>query len=271
MPIIAAIQMCSSDKVEDNLKTAERLIVEAAKNNAELVVLPEMFAIMGKKDTDKIAVKEKFGIGKIQDFLSNTAKKYNVWIVGGTIPLESTSENKVFASSLVYDNQGKCIARYDKIHLFDVTLPSGEKYQESTSTEAGDHITVIDTPFGKLAVVVCYDLRFPLLFQVLREKGVDIIAVPTAFTEKTGKDHFHTLVKARALDTFSFVIASCQYGEHASGRKTYGHSMMVGPWGNTLDEISENKEGIVYATLDLNEIQKVRQSIPTHLHTRKDL
>lgn len=268
MQKIAAIQMCSSYNVDENLMTAEKLISEASKNGAQLVVLPEMFAIMGRVATDKAMIAEKYHDGKIQSFLSDCAKKYNLWIVGGTIPIQCEDKHKVRAACIVYDNTGNAVARYDKIHLFDVQLSETEKYQESDTTEAGDTIVVIDTPVGKLGLAVCYDIRFFSLFTELMNHGAEIIAIPAAFTVKTGEAHWELLTRARAVDTFCYIVGSAQSGTHDNGRQTYGHSLIVGPWGTVVSEITEPNVGIAYADIDLEKLHEIRNKIPALQHRK---
>src|SRR3990167_4369400 len=193
MTKIAAIQLCSSDNLNENLKITQALMETAAKNGAQLIVLPENFALMDRASHDIVKQQEIFGQGKIQKFLSDCAKDFRVWILGGTIPLRCNNPHKKFASCLVYDGQGLCVARYDKIHLFDVTLANHEKHCESDSTEPGDKVVVIPTPFGKLGLAVCYDLRFPELFRQLFNLGAEIIVLPAAFTALTGKAHWEVL------------------------------------------------------------------------------
>ena len=266
MTKIAAIQMCSSHLVDENLKSAAKLINEAAQNNAKLVVLPEMFAIMGLKPTDKIAVKEKFGQGKIQSFLAEHAKKNNVWIVGGTIPIECKDENRVRAASLVFDNKGEFITRYDKTHLFDVVLSEKEIYKESDTTEPGNELVVVDTPFGKLGLGVCYDIRFPELFRCLFNKGAEIIALPSAFTVPTGEAHWELLARSRAVENFCYLVGACQGGTHSSGRKTYGNSIIVEPWGAISSKKEGVEPGVIYSKIDLKKIHEARKSIPISNH-----
>lgn len=263
MPKVAAIQMCSSDVVEDNLKAAGKLIQQAASYDAKLIVLPEMFAIMGKQQGDAVKVKENAGHGKIQDFLAEQALKSGCWIVSGTIPLASDNPAKIRAASLVYNHKGEVVARYDKMHLFDVKLSEQESYHESDSTSAGNDVVVIDTPVGKLGLIVCYDIRFSALFIELIKKGAEIIAVPAAFTQKTGKAHWHLLSRARAVETFCYVVGACQSGIHASGRGTYGHSLIINPWGEILDELNRAGEGIAYADIDLAALYRIRLEIPS--------
>ena len=268
MKKIAAIQMSSSDNVDENLSQAEQLISKASSQGALLVVLPEMFAIMGKTPTDKVDVAEEYGNGKIQSFLSRCAKQYNIWIVGGTIPLQCEDKNKVRAACIVYDSTGKSVARYDKIHLFDAKLSETENYQESDTTEPGNSVVIIDSPVGKLGLVVCYDIRFPTLLTKLMNRGVEIITIPAAFTVKTGEAHWKLLTRARAVDTFSYIIGSAQSGAHASGRKTYGHTLIVNPWGTVVSEIAEAGNAIAYADIDLKQLREIRKSIPVLQHKK---
>lgn len=267
MPRIAAIQMCSSHIINDNFLVASKLIKEASQNNAKLIVLPEMFAIMGLTPNDKVSAKERFGHGKIQSFLSEQAKKNHVWIVGGTIPIECKNKNKVRAASLVYAANGELVARYDKIHLFDVTISATEIYKESDTTEPGDDIVVMATPFGKLGLAVCYDVRFPELFRCLLAKGAEIIVLPAAFTVKTGEAHWELLARSRAVENFCYVIGACQGGVHSSGRKTYGHSIIVEPWGGVIAR-KEHGSGVIYADIDLAKVYEARKSIPIGEHQK---
>lgn len=227
-----------------------------------------MFAIMSDKVTTKIDVKEPFGVGKIQSFLSSQAKTNKVWIVGGTIPITCHDEKKIKAASLVYDNTGNCVARYDKIHLFDVVLSDNEVYLESDSTEPGNSLCIVETPFGKIGLAVCYDLRFPELFRCLFNEGVEIIILPTAFTEQTGKAHWEILARSRAIENFSYFIGSCQGGIHPNGRKTYGNSIIVGPWGDVISKKETIEPGIIYGNIDLDNVYKARKSIPIQKHQR---
>lgn len=259
--IIAAAQMCSSDDVDENLKTASRLIREAHSNGAKLIVLPEMFAVM--KDEVKSRIKEPLGQGKIQSFLSNEAQQNNIWIVGGTIPIATEREDKFAAASLVYDTDGKNVARYDKIHMFDVKLSAAEIYQESERILPGSKTIVVDTPIGKLGLAVCFDVRFPDQFKELVKKGAEVIALPSAFTIKTGKAHWELLLRSRAIDNFCYMVGACQGGEHANGRKTFGNSMIVGPWGDIITRLDDNSIGVIYARIDLKKVYEARQMIPT--------
>jgi len=266
MKKIAAIQLSSTDNVDENLQTTAKLIRKAADNGAQLIVLPEMFAIMGKHAADKVSVSEKYGDGKIQSFLSDCAKKYNTWIVGGTIPIACENKTKVRAACIVYNDNGNAVARYDKIHLFDATLSETESYLESDTTEPGNSIVLVDTPCGKLGLAVCYDIRFPTLFTELMNRGAEIIAIPAAFTVKTGEAHWKLLARARAVDTFSYIIGAAQSGTHANSRQTYGHTLIVDPWGTVCSEIIELGNAIAYAVIDLNTLREIRKSIPVMEH-----
>lgn len=268
MTICAAIQMASGPQVSANLLEAEKLIAEAAAAGAKLVALPENFAIMGMNELDKVKVREQDGSGPIQDFLAGVAKKYGVWVVGGTIPLAADAPNKVRATCLIFDDQGRRVARYDKIHLFDVSVPdSSEVYRESDSVEAGNQPCVIDTPFGKLGIAVCYDLRFPEFFRPMSRQGLDILVIPSAFTAKTGAAHWEILLRARAIENLSYVIAPNQGGFHINGRQTYGHSMIIDPWGVVLD-CYKTGAGFVYGDIDKNRLEKTRASFPVLEHRR---
>jgi len=259
---VAAIQMASGPYVSANLSEAERLIEIAVNQGARLVVLPEYFAIMGLKDTDKIKVREEEGQGQIQDFLSKTAKRNKVWIIGGSVPLATKSPGKVRNSCLVYDDKGKQVARYDKIHLFGLDL-GNEHYHEENTIEPGNTIKVVDTPFGKIGLSICYDLRFPELYRAMGE--VNIIVVPSAFTDTTGKAHWESLVRARAIENLCYVIAPAQGGYHISGRETHGNSMIVDPWGVILDRLPRGS-GVVMATINPKYQESLRKSLPALQH-----
>lgn len=259
---VAAIQMASGPYVSANLTEAERLIEIAVNQGAKLVVLPEYFAIMGLKETDKVLVREAEGKGPIQNFLSKTAKKHRIWLIGGSVPLESNFPNKVRNSCLVYDDKGKQVARYDKIHLFGLNL-GNEHYHEEKTIEAGDIVKVVDTPFGKIGLSICYDLRFPELYRAMGE--VNIIVVPSAFTDTTGKSHWESLVRARAIENLSYVIAPAQGGYHLSGRETHGNSMIVDPWGVILDRLPRGS-GVVIGTINKKYQASLRNSLPALQH-----
>ncbi|OGT30676.1 MAG: hypothetical protein A3E87_06865 [Gammaproteobacteria bacterium RIFCSPHIGHO2_12_FULL_35_23] len=268
MTKIAAIQLCSTNDLNKNLQTAACLIKEAAQTGAKLAVLPEMFPLLGTDPKELLAIKENYGTGKIQDFLKEQAINNNLWIAGGTIPLSSAQSNKVFAACIIYNNLGHQVACYNKIHLFDVVISEKEFYKESTVTEPGNTLVVIDSPIGKLGIAVCYDIRFPSLFTSLLNLGAEVFAIPTAFTVKTGIAHWHTLTRARAIENLCYVVGACQFGTHANGRQTYGHSLIVEPWGQIIQEIQEPRTGIVCAEIDLAYLHKLRASLPTQKHQR---
>lgn len=259
---IAAIQMASGPNVGANLSEAERLIEIAVNQGAKLIALPEYFAIMGLKDTDKVAVKEEEGHGQIQDFLSTTAKKHKIWLIGGSVPLACSLPKKVRNSCLVYDDKGKLVARYDKIHLFGLDL-GNEHYHEEQTIEPGNAIKVVNTPFGKIGLSICYDLRFPELYRAMGE--VNMIVVPSAFTDTTGKAHWESLIRARAIENLSYVIAPAQGGYHISGRETHGNSMIVDPWGVVLDRLARGS-GVVMATMNPKYQASLRNSLPALQH-----
>jgi deaminated glutathione amidase len=259
---VAAIQMASSPHVHANLVEAERLIDLAAKDGAKIVVLPEYFCLMGSKDTDKVAIRENEGDGQIQRFLARMAKIYKIWLIGGSIPLVSNYPTKVRNSCLVYNDQGQQVARYDKIHLFGLDLGT-EHYHEENTIESGDKVVVVDTPYGKIGLSICYDLRFPELYRAMGV--VDMIVVPSAFTETTGKAHWETLVRARAIENQCYVIASAQGGYHLAGRETHGNSMIVDPWGVVLDRLPRGS-GVVLANINPQYLQSLRNSLPALKH-----
>jgi deaminated glutathione amidase len=259
---IAALQMVSAPRVQDNLAEAGRLIAQAAAQGAQLVALPEYFCIMGMKDTDKVAVREAEGDGPIQAFLSDAAKKHGVWVVGGSVPLVSADPQRVRNSCLVYDHAGKQVARYDKIHLFGFQM-GAEKYQEERTIEPGATPVVVDTPFGRIGLSICYDLRFPELYRAL--KNIDIIFVPSAFTETTGRAHWETLLRARAIENLAYVVAPAQGGRHENGRETHGDTMIVDPWGAVLNRLPRGA-GVVIADINLSHLQGLRRNLPALDH-----
>lgn len=259
---IAGIQMASGPNVSANLSETERLIEIAVAQGAKLVTLPEYFAIMGLKDTDKVAAREKEGNGPIQRFLSHMAKKHRIWLIGGSVPMEASSPNKVRNACLVFDPTGKQVARYDKIHLFGLDLGS-EHYHEETTIEPGNKVVVLDTPLGKIGLSICYDLRFPELYRAMGE--VDLIVVPAAFTDTTGKAHWETLIRARAIENLCYVLAPAQGGYHISGRETHGNSMIVDPWGVVLDRLPRGS-GVVIAGFNPAYQASLRKSLPALKH-----
>lgn len=295
MKKFAAIQMTSGPEVAPNLAAAETLLAAAAAAGAGLVALPENFALMARSDAERLAVAEDDGHGPIQAFLADCARRHGVWLVGGTLPIKTAQPKKVRSACLLFDDQGRRVARYDKIHLFDATIPNGEhnfagseigqpkagpvrgepqgrgeQYRESTVFEPGTEAVVADTPFGKLGLAVCYDLRFPELFRAMLDRGAEVFAVPSAFTALTGRAHWDVLVRARAIENLAWVIAPAQGGRHASGRETYGHSMVVSPWGEILTH-QENGPGVVLAVCDPLRQREIRAQLPSLQHRKLNI
>ncbi|MFA6903963.1 MAG: carbon-nitrogen hydrolase family protein [Gallionellaceae bacterium] len=259
---VAALQMASGPNVAGNLSEARRLIENAVAQGARLVVLPEFFSIMGMKEDDVLAAREQPGSGVMQDFLSEMARKHSIWVVGGSIPLVANAANKIRNACLMFDEHGKQVARYDKIHLFNLDLGT-EHYHEGNTIEAGNQVVVIDSPFGRIGLAICYDLRFPELFRAM--KNVDIVVLPSAFTATTGKMHWETLVRARAIENLTYVIAAAQGGYHVNGRETHGHSMIVDPWGRVLDVLPRGS-GVVLAEVNPSYQASLRASLPALTH-----
>jgi len=259
---VAAVQMISSPSVPDNIATARRLVTQAAAAGAQLVLLPEYWAIMGVHDTDKVGVAEPLGSGPIQDFMSGLARELGIWLIGGTLPLASDDPDKVINTTLVYNPQGEHAGRYDKIHLFGFTKGT-ESYNESKTIVPGKNIGVIEAPFGKVGMSVCYDLRFPELFRAMGP--VALIVLPAAFTYTTGMAHWEILLRARAIENQCYVLAAAQGGIHPNGRRTWGHSMLIDPWGTVKSVLAEG-EGVVHGDIDLTFMEGVRQSLPALKH-----
>lgn len=258
--------MNSSADVAANLRQAGALLEEAKARGAVVAVLPENFPFVGAGRQDKIAVAEAPGTGPIQSFLSETARRLSLWVVAGTIPLRVEGETRVAPASVVYDAQGRSVARYDKIHLYDVDIPGrGESYRESASMAPGKLPMLIDTPIGRVGLTVCYDMRFPELFRQLSSDGAQVFTVPAAFTVPTGRAHWETLLRARAIENLCHVIAPGQTGFHADGRETYGDSMIIDHWGRILARLPRGT-GVVVADIDLEAQARVRESFPALQH-----
>ncbi len=268
MTAVAAIQMTTSADVAGNLAESGRLLGEARSRGAQVAVLPENFAFMGMSESDKFAIAEEQGAGPIQEFVASTARELGMWIVAGTIPLRIAGEPRLAAASLVFDHEGCCVARYDKIHLFDVEIPGREeRYQESASVRPGAEPVCVDTPAGRLGLAVCYDVRFPELFRRLLELGAQWFCLPSAFTAPTGRAHWETLLRARAIENLCHVVAPAQSGFHQNGRETYGDSMIVDCWGRVLARLPRGT-GVVVANIDLVRQREVRQNFPSVTHRR---
>jgi predicted amidohydrolase len=263
---VAALQMTSGPDVAANLEQARLLLEDAAARGARLAALPENFSFMGLKDADKRTVAERDGAGAAQDFLSASARRLRLWIVGGTVPLIGSGDGRVAAASLVYDSDGQRVARYDKIHLFDVDIPGrAESYRESAHVAPGAQAAVLDTPVGRLGLSVCYDVRFPELYRHLSAAGAQILTVPAAFTSPTGRAHWETLLRARAIENLCYVVAPAQSGFHPSGRETYGDSMIVDYWGRILQRVPRGR-GCAVAEVDLSRQAGVRETFPALVH-----
>ncbi len=259
---VAAIQMVAGTSIPSNLEEASRLIEMAASRGAKLAALPEYFFLMGMNESDKVAASEEDGSGPIQEFLSATAKRLGIWLIGGSVPLTSSRPDKVRNSCLVYDDTGNRMARYDKIHLFGLELGS-EHYSEEKTIEAGNKVVSFESPFGRIGLSICYDLRFPELYRSMGR--VDIILAPAAFTAITGKAHWETLIRARAIENLAYVIAPAQGGQHVNGRETHGDSMIVDPWGVVLDRLPHGA-GIVIANINPEYQSSLRKSLPALNH-----
>jgi deaminated glutathione amidase len=259
---VAAIQMTSSHVVADNLAAAGALLREAKEAGALMACLPENFSFIGLKDADKLQVAEVDGDGIVQAFLSDAARQLSMWILGGTIVIRTADSNRVANASLLVDAAGKRVARYDKIHLFDVTIPGrNEQYRESNHVLPGREPVTADTPVGKLGLSVCYDMRFPELYRELVARGAEWLAMPAAFTVPTGRAHWETLLRARAIENLCYVVAPAQVGVHSSGRETYGDSLIVDYWGQVLARLAKGT-GVITADIDLASQADARARFP---------
>jgi predicted amidohydrolase len=262
MSTVAAIQMTSGHRVEDNLEAAGKLLRKAKEAGAELACLPENFSFIGLKDADKLAVAEADGSGPVQQFLSETARALGLWILGGTTVIKGDSARRVANASLLFDAHGKRVARYDKIHLFDVTIPGrNEQYLESTHVTPGRKVVLADTPVGKLGMSVCYDMRFPELYRELVARGAEWLAMPAAFTVPTGRAHWEPLLRARAIENLCYVVAPAQWGTHTSGRETYGDTLIVDYWGQVLSRLPSGI-GVITAQFDPARQAETRARFP---------
>jgi nitrilase len=264
MTTVAAVQMVSSPDVADNIARARRLLAVAAGRGAQLVTLPEYWPIMGLSDTDKVAHAETPGNGPIQDFMAQAAREHGIWLIGGTLPLVSGEDGKVLNTTLVYDPQGQPVGRYDKVHLFGFSK-GGESYDEARTIVPGEGVSSFEAPFGRVGLAICYDLRFPELFRAMGECA--LIVVPAAFTHTTGQAHWEVLLRARAIENQCYVLASAQGGKHPNGRRTFGHSMLIDPWGEVKAVLNEG-EGVVSGEIDPVFLASVRESLPALKHRK---
>jgi nitrilase len=268
---LAVVQMNSGANPERNLETLAGLVEQAADAGAELAVLPENFALMSEDSRQRSALAEQAGAGPIQSAVANLARRHGVWLVAGTIPVRGPDPARPFATCFVYGADGVQVARYDKIHLFDVDLPDGRSaYRESGYTTPGSLPVVIDTPWGRLGIGVCYDLRFPELFRALGTGGLDLIALPAAFTVTTGRAHWESLLRARAIENQSFVAAAAQTGSHSGGRATWGHSLILDGWGRKLADLGDTI-GVACVDADMNSLADMRRRFPSLAHRRPEL
>jgi predicted amidohydrolase len=264
---VAAIQMVSTPRVEDNLAAADRLLAQAAVLGCELAVLPEYFCLLGRSDTDKLAARETFGAGPVQDFLSEAARRHGLWLVGGTLPLAAADDAHVRNTCIAWSPQGEPVARYDKIHLF--RFDNGrDRFDEARTIEPGAEPVAFDVVARdgrrwRVGMSVCYDLRFPELY---RRLGADLLLVPSAFTHVTGQAHWEPLLRARAIENLAYVVAPAQGGVHENGRRTWGHSLVVDPWGTAVAQREADGEGVVVATLDAQRLAQVRGQLPALQH-----
>jgi len=259
---VAALQMVTTPDRDRNLADAEKLIAQAAADGAQLVLLPEYFCFMGFKDTDKLAVREAYRDGPIQRFLADAARRHRIWVIGGTLPLTAPEPSRVLNTTLVFDPDGNEAARYDKIHLFSFEK-GDESFDEARTIRPGEAVRTFDAPFGRVGLSVCYDLRFPELYRQLGDCA--LVVVPSAFTFTTGRAHWEMLLRARAVENQCYVLAAAQGGKHENGRRTWGHSMLIDPWGEILD-VRDEGAGVVAGTIERARIDEVRQSLPAWRH-----
>jgi len=265
---VAALQMVSTDVLEQNLERVESLLCDAVSKGAKMIVLPENFALMPHHSGKLLASAETLGKGKIQQRLENLAIKYRCWIVAGSLPIRTPDNNKAYAACLVYNDAGQQVAHYYKMHLFDVDVADKTgRYRESDTFDPGQKVVVVETPFGLMGLSICYDLRFPELYRQLLDLGADFFVVPSAFTALTGRAHWALLCQTRALENTAYLVAANQGGTHINGRSTYGHSMIVDPWGEVLSEL-DTGEGVVLATLSKTQLNKIRHTFPAIKHRR---
>ncbi|CCQ10396.1 FIG003879: Predicted amidohydrolase / Omega amidase (Nit2 homolog) [Pseudoalteromonas luteoviolacea B = ATCC 29581] len=265
MTHVVAMQMCASMNADENVRFVEAQLQQLKLTESALICLPETCLAFNRHVDENLALARQldYWLSRYKTLCQN----YGVWIVLGSVPVLA-QDGRYYAQSMVLNQSGECVGRYNKLHLFDVDVADTTKqYRESNGTAPGEHIEVVNTPFGHLGLSICYDIRFPSLYQTLRSKGANVLLVPSAFTIVTGQAHWHALLKARAIETQSYVIAPAQFGHHANGRETYGHSMIISPWGETLNEL-ETGVGSIGAQLDLNKLNEIRQSMPVAAHNR---
>jgi len=269
MTKIAAVQITTGPDVEKNLQAVEEQVIHAAQQGAKIVALPEVFACYDSQKYLALGQKEMNALGNLRSCMSRWAKDNDVYLIGGTIPVLDPASSKVYPRCYFYNNQGEEQGYYDKIHLFDVDIADAQgRYRESDMFLSGDEIKVFSTPYGNVGLTICYDLRFPYVFDRLRKAGADIISVVAAFTEATGRAHWQPLLQARAIEQQCYILASNQWGQHDSKRRTYGHSMVISPWGEVLNQLPEGS-GIACADIDLEEVKRIRREMPIANHQRE--
>ncbi len=270
-PKIAAVQLNSSDQVSENLAVCAKYIQLAKQQNCSLVLLPENFSWMGE-DNRAITFAEPLGSGAVQTFLSQQAKLHKLWLIAGGLKIvDSTKPSEMFTNTaLVYNSEGECVCQYDKVHLFDSVVSEKEAYIESKTTIPGNKIRLVDTPVGKVALSICYDLRFPSFYQQLRDLGADVVVVPSAFAVSTGQAHWEVLLRARAIENQVYVIAAAQSGKHPGGRETFGHSMCIDAWGRITGSLVKGS-GLISQEIDLHALTSLRHNMPVLSHRRKNL
>ncbi len=269
MSKIAAIQIASANNQQHNLDKAFKLIREAASNHAKLIVLPEMFTICNLDTSGKLMAQETFRTGDVQQQFAKLAKELDIWLIAGTLPIATDDKQHYRSACLVFNNVGNIVARYDKIHLFDVSLQQNQQeFMESNTTAAGDQIVIIDTPIGKIGLAICYDLRFPELFRLMALQGAEIFIVPSAFTQTTGQSHWHLLTRARAVENFCYMIAANNSGNFPDGNMAFGHSLIIDPWGEVLAEQKDKHNAVIYADIDLEKVKSLRQQLPIFQHQK---
>jgi len=261
---VAAVQMVSTPQVEENFATARRLVGQAAEQGARVVLLPEYWPVMGMQESDKVRHAEQFGQGPIQQCMAELARTHGIWLIGGTLPMVSPEQDKVLNTTMVYDDRGAHVIRYDKIHLFSFTKGE-ESYDEARTIVHGTKVATFEAPFGRVGLSVCYDLRFPELYRAMGDCA--LIVMPAAFTYTTGRAHWEVLIRARAIENQCYVLAAAQGGRHPNGRRTWGHSMLVDPWGEVKGVLPEG-EGVVVGELDLEHMRRVRENLPALRHRR---
>ena len=262
---IAVVQLTSTDDVSENLSNIECILSSLKNQSVQAVCLPECFALMQRSVDQLRTARERPGRGPIQAYLAHASKHYGLWIFAGGMPFKASCPDKATNTQVVYNDQGKQVARYDKIHLFDVILSDDERYLESSYTEPGQAVVTVDTPWAKIGLSICYDLRFPELYRKLTQMGADVLLVPSAFSPTTGRDHWLSLLRARAIENTCFVIAAAQTGRHPSGRKTWGHSVVIDPWGDIICDLGE-ESGALVVDLDLDRLADIRRKMPSLTH-----